>query len=118
LWNVLLGQMQFVGPRPELASFVDGQDPLWVSLLAGKPGLTDLATLVYRNEEEGLARHRDPVAAYRNEILPKKLALGMAYRRIRNLRSDLKLLWLTARYSFFPGGFQADTIRQAFVETE
>lgn len=118
LWNILAGHMQFVGPRPEVPAMVDGSDPLWHAVLAGKPGLTDLATLIYRHEEEILARAADPDAAYRRELLPHKLSLSIAYRRTRNLGTDLKLLWLSARYSFFPRGFDAETIKRTFLEAE
>jgi lipopolysaccharide/colanic/teichoic acid biosynthesis glycosyltransferase len=118
LWNIVAGHMQFVGPRPEVPAMVNGADPLWHAVLAGKPGLTDLATLVYRHEEDILAHAADPDAAYRREVLPQKLALSIAYGRKRNLGTDLKLLWLSARYSFFPAGFQADTIKHTFLEAE
>jgi lipopolysaccharide/colanic/teichoic acid biosynthesis glycosyltransferase len=118
LWNILTGDMHFIGPRPELPPFVDSRDPLWRTVLAGKPGITDLATLVYRNEEEILAQSSDPESAYRREILPRKLALSVQYRRTRSLSSDLKLLALTVRYSFFPRGFEAAAVQKTFVETK
>jgi lipopolysaccharide/colanic/teichoic acid biosynthesis glycosyltransferase len=118
LWNIVMGQMQFIGPRPELRPLVTPHDPLWREVLPLKPGLTDLATLVYRNEEEILAGRRDPQAAYRHEILPRKLALSAAYNQKRNAGTNLKLLALTVRYSLFPGGFEADTIRRIFLESE
>jgi lipopolysaccharide/colanic/teichoic acid biosynthesis glycosyltransferase len=118
LWNIFAGDMHFIGPRPELPPLVNPGDPLWDAVLSGKPGITDLATLVYRNEEDLLAQCEDPELAYRRDILPRKLALSVKYRRMRNLRSDLKLLALTIRYSFFPSGFEAGTVRKTFAETE
>jgi lipopolysaccharide/colanic/teichoic acid biosynthesis glycosyltransferase len=118
LWNVLAGDMHFIGPRPELPPLVNTGDPLWRAVLSGRPGITDLATLVYRNEEELLAQCEDPELAYRYRILPRKLTLSVQYRRTRNLWSDLKLLALTIRYSFFPRGFEASTVRKIFLETE
>lgn len=118
LWNILAGHMQFIGPRPEVPAMVNGSDPIWHAILAEKPGLTDLATLVYRHEEEILARADDPDTTYRQELLPQKLSLGIAYRRTRNVGTDLKLLWLSARYSFFPTGFHADKIKRTFLEAE
>src|SRR5471030_368440 len=76
LWNIMRGEMQFVGPRPELPSFVEPGNALWRAVLREKPGLTDLSTLVYRNEEDILARRSDPERAYREELLPRKLALN------------------------------------------
>ncbi|HLI86679.1 MAG TPA: sugar transferase [Bryobacteraceae bacterium] len=118
LWNILAGDMRFIGPRPELPPFVDGRDPLWRAVLAGKPGITDLATLIYRNEEEILAHCADPESAYRRDILPRKLALSVQYRRTRGLATDLRLLALTVRYSFFPRGFEAGEVQKAFGETK
>ena len=52
LWNVLTGEMSFVGPRPEVPEFVDLSDPLWSEVLAHRPGITDPVTLRLRNEEQ------------------------------------------------------------------
>lgn len=118
LWNILVGDMHFIGPRPELPPLVDAADPLWRDVLSVRPGITDLATLVYRNEEDLLAGRDDPEFAYRYDILPRKLALSVQYRRTRNLWTDLKLVALTIRYSFVPRGFEAGAIRKIFLETE
>jgi lipopolysaccharide/colanic/teichoic acid biosynthesis glycosyltransferase len=117
LWNILAGDMHFIGPRPELPPLVNLGDPLWRAVLSSKPGITDLATLVYRNEEDLLAQFEDPEFAYRYGILPHKLALNVEYHRTRNFWSDLKLLALTVRYSFFPRGFEAGTVRRIFSNT-
>ncbi len=116
LWNVLIGDMQFIGPRPEVPQFVDSGDPVWVEVLRERPGLTDLSTLVYRNEEELLARATDPMKAYAEQILPRKNSLSASYRRARSFRADCKLLLLTARYSLFPSRFDADRIVASFLE--
>jgi len=114
LWNIVRGEMQFVGPRPEVPLFVDAKHPLWQKVLATKPGLTDLATLVYRHEESVLAGARNPEETYKTSILPDKLALSAHYQAMRSLRTDLTLLGLTARYSFIPAGFNAMRIRERF----
>jgi lipopolysaccharide/colanic/teichoic acid biosynthesis glycosyltransferase len=116
LWNILLGQMQFIGPRPELPSLVNPEDPIWRAVLSHKPGLTDLATLLYRNEEDLLTAYSDSDRAYREEILPKKLLLSTYYQQSRDLAADLKLLLLTARFSFFPAGFDPDLVMRLFVK--
>jgi lipopolysaccharide/colanic/teichoic acid biosynthesis glycosyltransferase len=116
LWNVMLGEMQFVGPRPETPSFVEPDNALWRAVLREKPGLTDLSTLVYRNEEDILARYSDPERAYREELLPRKLALNASYRRVRSPGADFKLIFLTARYSFLPYGFDPDRIVKIFLQ--
>jgi lipopolysaccharide/colanic/teichoic acid biosynthesis glycosyltransferase len=115
LWNVMRGDMQLIGPRPELPSLVNPADPLWRAVLSEKPGLTDLSTLVYRNEEELLSRSCDPDRTYREEVLPRKLRLSAYYSQTRNLLSDCKLLFLTVRYSFFPSGFDASRIERRFL---
>lgn len=116
LWNILAGDMQFIGPRPDLPCYVDPDDRLWRMALTERPGLTDLSTLVYRNEEAVLSRYRDPDQAYREEILPRKLSLSVHYLTTRNFWRDCKLLLLTARYSFIPSGFDADRIARIFME--
>ncbi|HZS50186.1 MAG TPA: sugar transferase [Bryobacterales bacterium] len=118
LWNVLKGDMSLVGPRPEVPAFVDFQDPTWQTVLQVRPGITDLASLVYRNEEEILCGQNDPESYYRNEILPAKLALNMHYLRSRSLWSDLKIILITMRYSFFPAGFHSSSISRMFLKQE
>jgi len=114
LFNVLVGEMEFIGPRPEVPAFVDLQNPLWVAVLNARPGISDLATLVYRNEEEVLAAVPDPENYYRNVVLPDKLRLNLAYMRQRTLWQDVRLLALTVRYSFRPAGFHSDHILRQF----
>lgn len=113
LWNVLKGEMALIGPRPEAPPFVDAGDPAWRTVLRVRPGITDAASLVYRNEEETLAAALDADQLYRTVILPDKLRLNVEYLATRSLRSDLNLLLLTVRYSFWPAGFAPDRIRKA-----
>jgi lipopolysaccharide/colanic/teichoic acid biosynthesis glycosyltransferase len=116
LWNIFAGDMQLIGPRPELPLFVNPAEELWKRVLSERPGLTDLSSLVYRDEEDVLSRYPDPDLAYRERVLPHKLRLSAFYIGRRNAWTDLKLVWLTARYSFFPAGFDADRITRAFME--
>jgi lipopolysaccharide/colanic/teichoic acid biosynthesis glycosyltransferase len=108
--NVLRGDMSVIGPRPEVPEYVALEDPLWRQVLRSRPGITDLATLVYRDEEEVLRPAADAEAYYRSTILPAKLRLNVRYQASRSLGRDLKLLWLTARYSIFPRGFDRDRV--------
>jgi lipopolysaccharide/colanic/teichoic acid biosynthesis glycosyltransferase len=110
LINVLQGTMSLIGPRPEVPQYVKYDDELWIQVLRSRPGITDLASLVYRDEEAILALAQDRDAYYRSVVLPDKLTLNVQYQQSRSLTSDLKLLWLTARYSFFPHGFNRDRI--------
>ncbi len=105
LVNVLRGEMSLIGPRPEVPEYVDFENPLWRQVLGSPPGITDLATLAFRNEEEILGGVPNPDAYYRSSILPAKLKLNVRYQQSRTFSRDLKLLWLTARYSFFPRGY-------------
>jgi lipopolysaccharide/colanic/teichoic acid biosynthesis glycosyltransferase len=116
LWNIMAGQMCFVGPRPEVASFVEPSRAIWKELLKAKPGLTDPSSLIYRNEEELLSQYEDAETAYRTEILPRKLELSARYLRGRCMVSDCRLLLWTVRYSFFPVGFDANRLVERFIE--
>src|SRR4051812_25918202 len=73
LWNVVRGDMSLVGPRPEVPRYVDAADPLWQSVLAARPGLTDPVTLRLRDEEALLASADDAERFYRERLLPWKL---------------------------------------------
>ena len=110
---VLRGHMSLIGPRPEVPEYVEPTDDLWEAVLQMRPGITDLASLAFREEEEMLALVQDPETHYRSSVLPEKLRLNIAYQRSRSLTRDLKLLWMTARYSFHPQGFDRDRVMKA-----
>ncbi len=114
LFNVLKGDMSFIGPRPEVPEFVELDDAVWQAVLAVRPGITDLASLLYRNEEEILSPAPDPAAFYRAAVLPAKLRLNLLYLETRSWRRDLRLLWLTVRFSFFPRGFDSNRVARSF----
>ena len=108
--SVLRGDMSLIGPRPEVPEYVELEDHRWQTVLQVRPGITDLASLAFRNEEEMLAPAIDPEIYYRTSVLPEKLRLNLQYQQSRSLRRDLKLLWMTARYSFFPQSFDRDRV--------
>lgn len=114
LWNVLRGDMSLVGPRPEVPLYVDPSAPEWQTVLRVRPGITDLASLIYRNEEELLAQAGDPEHYYRRQILPDKLALNALYLRRQSPLTDLRLILWTLRYSLLPAGFEPGRFRQMF----
>lgn len=118
LWNVIRGDMSLVGPRPEAPDYVDASDPAWCELLRQRPGITDLATLLYRDEEALLANASDPEQYYRETILPQKLALSLAYARTRSIFTDIRLIAATIRCSFCRAGFDPATIRREFLASE
>ena len=97
LWNVLIGDMSLVGPRPEVPRFVDLGNPIWRRLLGGRPGLTDPVTLTLRNEEELLASvEGNPESFYRDVLQPYKLRGYADYLERRTWWTDLQVLWRTA----------------------
>jgi lipopolysaccharide/colanic/teichoic acid biosynthesis glycosyltransferase/glycosyltransferase involved in cell wall biosynthesis len=112
LFNVLKGEMSLVGPRPEVPEYVQSEAPIWRTVLRVRPGVTDLATLLYRNEEALLGAAPDPTAFYRETVLPSKLTLNVRYLDCRTFWRDLKLIYLTVRYSLFPEGFDPECIRR------
>lgn len=115
LLNVLKGDMSLVGPRPEVAEYVHLEEPIWQAVLQVRPGITDLASLLYRNEEELLGAADDPIAFYRESVLPAKLVLNLAYLQSRSLRLDLRLILLTIWYSLRPARFDPDLIKRTFA---
>lgn len=95
--NVLRGDMALVGPRPEVPRYVAIYPPETRDIvLSVRPGITDLASITYRNESEVLGASADPEHTYREEILPAKLALCVDYVRRRSLWLDLTILARTA----------------------
>jgi lipopolysaccharide/colanic/teichoic acid biosynthesis glycosyltransferase len=92
LVNVLRGEMSFVGPRPEVPRYVDMFAEQYRELLAVRPGITDLASMAFREEETLLGRSANPEDVYVREILPRKLALSHAYVRRRSFGLDLRLI--------------------------
>lgn len=105
LWNVLRGEMSFVGPRPEVARYVQTDDPRWQDVLRARPGLTDPVTLRLRNEEGLLGRvEGDRELYYRETLQPLKLEGYRAYLQRRSWRSDLVVIWDTLRAIVLPAG--------------
>ena len=103
LWNVLKGDMAFVGPRPEVPRYVKLEDPLWQAVLKAKPGITDSVTVHLRNEEVLLTEVAgDPEHYYLNELQPQKLHGYLAYMEKQNWRTDLRVLWETLVVVFGP----------------
>jgi lipopolysaccharide/colanic/teichoic acid biosynthesis glycosyltransferase len=93
--NVLLGQMSFVGPRPQVGWAVDLYTPEERALLTVRPGITDYASLYYRNEGEILRGSLDPDKDYLEKIAPGKIRLGLEYVRTSSLLVDIKIMLAT-----------------------
>lgn len=97
LWNVLLGDMSFVGPRPEIPCYVEKYTVEQKRVLRLKPGITDLATLEFRNEEELLGTVADTERFYLEYCLPRKIELNLAYADKASVWEDLKIILRTLR---------------------
>lgn len=95
LWNVLIGDMSFVGPRPDVTGFADGLKGEHRLLLRIRPGITGPATLKYRDEEELLAKTEDAEMYNRDVIWPDKVSINLHYLRDWSLTEDLKCIWHT-----------------------
>jgi lipopolysaccharide/colanic/teichoic acid biosynthesis glycosyltransferase len=93
--NVLIGDMSFVGPRPEVPHYVNMYTEQERAILSVRPGITDFATLWNANEGEVLAGSADPERTYMEEIRPEKLRLQLEYVRRRSFFTDLSILWQT-----------------------
>ena len=93
LWNVLRGDMNLVGPRPEVHVYTTLYNPRQKQVFATKPGITGPSILF--DEEELLAAHADKDGFYLSTILPAKLEIDLVYREKIEFLSDLKLLFLT-----------------------
>jgi lipopolysaccharide/colanic/teichoic acid biosynthesis glycosyltransferase len=98
----LIGNMSIVGPRPEVRKWVDVYPERWAKVLTVKPGITDPASIYYRNEEELLAKADDPEAYYRDHVLPHKLDLYDEYVRTRSFCGDIYLIFKTILSVLFP----------------
>ena len=109
LWNVLRGEMSLVGPRPEVPRWTEVHRERWAIVLSVRPGITDPASLRFRDEERILAAEADPEAAYRDRILPRKLELAEQYVRERSFAGDLAILARTA-IAVFRRAEAADTL--------
>jgi lipopolysaccharide/colanic/teichoic acid biosynthesis glycosyltransferase len=95
LFNVLIGDMSLVGPRPETPGYVQFYTPEQRQVLNVRPGITDLASIAFRHESELLAQYADPEHAYIHEIMPQKLALNLQYLDRANVVTDILIILQT-----------------------
>lgn len=95
LINVFKGDMSLVGPRPEVRKYVDLYTPEQMHVLDVRPGITDLASIRYRNENELLAKASDPEQYYRDVIMQDKLNINLEYVHNHSFWGDIKLIFKT-----------------------
>jgi lipopolysaccharide/colanic/teichoic acid biosynthesis glycosyltransferase len=100
LFNVLFGDMSLVGPRPEVEKYIQFYPNDFKEILKVRPGLSDFASVKYRNEEEILAKQADPEEYYIKKILPEKLKLATKYVEEISFRTDLKIIANTLKSIF------------------
>lgn len=97
LINVFLGDMSLVGPRPEVRKYVDLYTPQQLHVLDVRPGITDLASIRYRNENELLEQAGDPDKFYVEVVMQDKLRINLEYVARHSFWFDLKLIFMTLK---------------------
>lgn len=95
LINVFKGDMSLVGPRPEVRKYVDMYTPQQMRVLSVRPGITSLASIRYRNENDILAAAPDPDRCYIEQVMPDKLAIDLQYVDKATFVNDIKLIFST-----------------------
>lgn len=95
LINVFVGDMSLVGPRPEVRKYVDMYTPEQLRVLSVRPGITDLASIRYRNENELLEKAEDPDSYYEQVIMQDKLRINLEYVDNHCFVNDIKLIFMT-----------------------
>lgn len=92
LFNILKGEMSLVGPRPEVPKYVEFYTAGQRKVLDALPGITDLASIKFRNESDLLAKAANPETVYIHEILPQKLELNLQYIAQSSVSFDLQII--------------------------
>lgn len=92
LFNILKGEMSFVGPRPDVRKYVDLYSPEQLKVLEVKPGLTDYASIEYIDESDLLAQSENPEKTYIEVVMNDKIKLNFKYIQEHNLKTDILIL--------------------------
>ena len=95
LLNVLKSDMSLVGPRPEVRKYVDLYNQEQLKVLSVKPGITDYASIEYKDENKILAKSDNPEKTYIEEVMPHKLELNMKFINEKSLYNYFKIIFLT-----------------------
>ncbi|MGN6179866.1 MAG: sugar transferase [Mucilaginibacter sp.] len=97
LFNILVGDMSFVGPRPEVEKYVNNYSSEQLRVLDVRPGLTDWSSLEFFNESALLATSQQPEKYYINKILPMKISRSLVYINQRSFTKDLRVIFITIK---------------------
>ena len=100
IFNVLIGNMSLVGPRPELLKYAEYYADDYSEILKIKPGITDYASIEFKDESELLSHSTDNEKIYLTKILPEKISLYKKYLKEANLKTDLKIIFTTFKVIF------------------
>jgi len=101
LFNVIIGDMSIVGPRPEVRKYVNLYNSEQLKVLSVHPGLTDYASIIYIEENKILSESDDPEKMYVEKIMPHKLELNLKYIKNQTFFTDLKIIFKTIFKIFF-----------------
>ncbi|PIY02678.1 MAG: glycosyl transferase [Bacteroidetes bacterium CG_4_10_14_3_um_filter_31_20] len=101
LFNVIIGDMSIVGPRPEVRKYVNLYNSEQLKVLSVHPGLTDYASIIYIEENKILSESDDPEKMYVEKIMPHKLELNLKYIKNQTIFTDLKIIFKTIFKIFF-----------------
>jgi len=99
--NVFKGDLSIVGPRPEVEKWINKNVQEWEIILSVRPGLTDLASIKFSDEEELLYKAKNPEDLYENEILPAKINLYKEYVYSNNIFTDIMIIHKTVNKIIF-----------------
>jgi len=112
LINVLKGDMSLVGPRPEVEEYVKLYEEDYMEILKSRPGITDVSSIIFREEEAVLKNQIDPEGYYKEILLPEKIRLSKEYIDHASFLYDLKLVLNTLHQIFYPRPVSDDAYSQ------
>lgn len=112
LWNIIRGDMSFVGPRPEVPQHVDLNNPTWQEILTVRPGITDPVTLKLRNEEDLLAKVEDKDDFYRNTLQPYKLGGYLKFVNKKSFQVDIFIIIQTLKAVILPNSVPPPSLEE------
>lgn len=95
LFNIIIGDMSLVGPRPDLPKYYISHDYAYKAVLLVRPGITGNATLAFKDEDEILSKSKEPEMTYCNEVFPEKIKLNVKYIENISVLNDIKLIFST-----------------------